>query len=64
MLHRLDGSRPIAGRVDAERELAEIDRLPVVRDQDEIDTGALCSEIYPPELFTKVSRLVWPLDPT
>jgi hypothetical protein len=25
MLHRLDGSRPIAGRVDAERELALID---------------------------------------
>src|ERR1700719_3535730 len=28
-----------------------------------VDTGALCSEIYTPELFTKVRRPVWPLDP-
>jgi len=23
----------------------------------------LCSEIYTPELFTKVRRPIWPLDP-
>jgi hypothetical protein len=28
-----------------------------------VDTGALCSEIYTAELFTKVRRPVWPLDP-
>ena len=28
-----------------------------------VDTGALCSEIYTPELFTQVRRPVWPLDP-
>ena len=28
-----------------------------------VDTGALCSEIYTPELFDKVRRPVWPLDP-
>jgi microcystin degradation protein MlrC len=28
-----------------------------------VDTGALCSEIYTPELFTKVRRPIWPLDP-
>jgi len=27
-----------------------------------VDTGALCSEIYTPELFTRVRRPVWPLD--
>ena len=27
-----------------------------------VDTGALCSEIYTPEFFTKVRRPVWPLD--
>jgi microcystin degradation protein MlrC len=27
-----------------------------------VDTGALCSEIYTPELFDKVRRPVWPLD--
>jgi hypothetical protein len=25
--------------------------------------GALCSKIYTPQLFTKVRRPVWPLDP-
>jgi hypothetical protein len=28
-----------------------------------VDTSALCAEIYTPELFTKVRRPVWPLDP-
>jgi microcystin degradation protein MlrC len=28
-----------------------------------VDTGALCSEHYTPELFDKVRRPVWPLDP-
>jgi len=28
-----------------------------------VDIGALCSEIYTPELFTRVRRPVWPLDP-
>jgi microcystin degradation protein MlrC len=28
-----------------------------------VDTGALCSEIYTPELFTRVRRPIWPLDP-
>ena len=28
-----------------------------------VDTGALCAEIYTPELFTKVRRPIWPLDP-
>jgi len=28
-----------------------------------VNTGALCSEIYTPELFTRVRRPVWPLDP-
>jgi microcystin degradation protein MlrC len=27
------------------------------------ETGALCSEIYTPELFTRVRRPIWPLDP-
>jgi microcystin degradation protein MlrC len=27
-----------------------------------VDTGALCSEVYTPELFDKVRRPVWPLD--
>ena len=26
------------------------------------NTGALCSEIYTPELFDKVCRPIWPLD--
>jgi microcystin degradation protein MlrC len=36
---------------------------PIARDVVLVDTGALCSEIYTPELFTKVRRPVWPLDP-
>jgi microcystin degradation protein MlrC len=37
---------------------------PIARDVVLVDTGALCSEIYTPELFTKVRRPVWPLDPS
>jgi len=36
---------------------------PIAREVIRVDTGALCSEIYTPELFTKVRRPVWPLDP-
>ncbi len=36
---------------------------PIARDIVLVDTGALCAEIYTPELFTKVRRPVWPLDP-
>ena len=36
---------------------------PIARDVVLVDTGALCSEIYTPQLFTKVRRPVWPLDP-
>ncbi len=36
---------------------------PIAREIVLVDTGALCSEIYTPELFTKVRRPVWPLDP-
>jgi microcystin degradation protein MlrC len=36
---------------------------PIAREVILVDTGALCSEIYTPELFTKVRRPVWPLDP-
>jgi microcystin degradation protein MlrC len=36
---------------------------PIARQIVLVDTGALCSEIYTPELFTKVRRPVWPLDP-
>jgi microcystin degradation protein MlrC len=36
---------------------------PIARDVILVDTGALCSEIYTPELFTKVRRPIWPLDP-
>ena len=35
---------------------------PIAREIVLVDTGALCSEIYTPELFTKVRRPVWPLD--
>jgi len=35
---------------------------PIAREVVLVDTGALCSEIYTPELFTKVRRPVWPLD--
>src|SRR5258708_72016 len=42
MLHRFDAHRRVAGRVDAERgELAEIDRLAVVRDDDDVDAADL-----------------------
>lgn len=36
---------------------------PIAREIILVDTGALCSEIYTPELFDKVRRPVWPLDP-
>jgi microcystin degradation protein MlrC len=36
---------------------------PIAREVILVDTGALCSEIYTPELFTRVRRPVWPLDP-
>jgi microcystin degradation protein MlrC len=36
---------------------------PIAREVVLVDTGALCSEIYTPELYTKVRRPVWPLDP-
>ncbi len=37
-------------------------RIPVAPALSLTDTGALCSEIYNPELFTKVRRPVYPLD--
>jgi len=37
---------------------------PIARQVILVDTGALCSEIYTPELFTRVRRPIWPLDPT
>jgi microcystin degradation protein MlrC len=36
---------------------------PIAREVVLVDTSALCAEIYTPELFTKVRRPVWPLDP-
>src|SRR5271169_741682 len=36
---------------------------PIAREGVLVDTGALCSEIYTPELFTRVRRPIWPLDP-
>ena len=36
---------------------------PIAREVILVDTGALCSEVYTPELFTKVRRPIWPLDP-
>jgi microcystin degradation protein MlrC len=36
---------------------------PIAREVVLCDTGALCAEIYTPQLFTKVRRPVWPLDP-
>jgi len=35
---------------------------PIAREIILVDTGALCSEVYTPELFDKVRRPVWPLD--
>jgi microcystin degradation protein MlrC len=35
---------------------------PIAREVVLVDTGALCSEIYTPELFTKVRRPIYPLD--
>jgi microcystin degradation protein MlrC len=35
----------------------------IARDIVLVGTGALCAEIYTPELFTRVRRPVWPLDP-
>jgi microcystin degradation protein MlrC len=35
---------------------------PIAREVILVDTGALCSETYTPELFDKVRRPVWPLD--
>jgi microcystin degradation protein MlrC len=36
---------------------------PIAREVVLVDTGALCSETYTQELFDKVRRPVWPLDP-
>jgi microcystin degradation protein MlrC len=36
---------------------------PIAREVVLVDTGGLCSEMYTAELFTKVRRPVWPLDP-
>jgi len=36
---------------------------PIAREVVLIDTGSLCSEIYTPELFTKVRRPIHPIDP-
>jgi microcystin degradation protein MlrC len=36
---------------------------PIAREVILVDTGALCSASYPPELYKKVRRPVWPLDP-
>ena len=36
---------------------------PIAREVILVDTSALCSEVYTPELFTKVRRPIWPLDP-
>src|SRR5216683_5122211 len=33
---------------------------PIAREVILVDTGALCSELYTPELFDKVRRPVWP----
>ncbi|HEX3862886.1 MAG TPA: M81 family metallopeptidase [Stellaceae bacterium] len=35
---------------------------PIAREVILVDTGALCSETYTPELFDRVRRPVWPLD--
>jgi microcystin degradation protein MlrC len=35
---------------------------PIARAVVLVDTGALCAEIYTPELFTKVRRPIYPLD--
>jgi microcystin degradation protein MlrC len=35
---------------------------PIAREVILVDTGALCSEIYTPELFDKAPRPIWPLD--
>jgi len=36
---------------------------PLAREVILVDTGALCQVHYTPELFTKVRRPIWPLDP-
>jgi microcystin degradation protein MlrC len=36
---------------------------PIAREVILVDTGALCSGSYPSELYKKVRRPVWPLDP-
>jgi microcystin degradation protein MlrC len=36
---------------------------PIAREVILVDTGALCSEIYTPELFDRAPRPIWPLDP-
>jgi microcystin degradation protein MlrC len=36
---------------------------PIARQVVLVDTGALCSDVYSTDLFTKVRRPVWPLDP-
>ena len=35
---------------------------PIAREVILVDTGALCSEIYTPELYDRVPRPVWPID--
>jgi microcystin degradation protein MlrC len=35
---------------------------PIAREVILVDTGALCAEVYTPELFDKVRRPIWPLD--
>jgi len=35
---------------------------PIARQVVLVDTGALCSEIYTPELFSKARRPIYPLD--
>jgi microcystin degradation protein MlrC len=36
---------------------------PIAREIILVDTGALCSELYTPELYDRVPRPVWPIDP-
>src|SRR5258707_3586544 len=36
---------------------------PIARQVVLVDTGALCSEIYTAELYDRVPRPVWPIDP-
>jgi microcystin degradation protein MlrC len=36
---------------------------PIAREVVLVDTGALCSGSYAPELYSKARRPLWPLDP-